>query len=211
MVRKVGSVAAAKKSSGGIIKWGLLALAFIIIMRAVRRDSEQFKSGKENFTVQSATGQEHHPFPATPGPQQSSEMTFKSEGSCGTPNTTKSGTCGADGGCVSASGTKLLPVLDPCFNMREICKQSILLEDHLFQESKSCTDCIRKHFLCLEGLAEEAITLDKNNEYKFSKMKLPDKLRQIQKEYMAHKDNEKCAQALRQIRKPLMAKYYDKF
>ena len=95
--------------------------------------------------------------------------------------------------------------------MREICKQSILLEDHIFQESKSCQDCIRKHFLCLEGLAEEAITLDAENKYHFSDLKLPDQYRKIQKEFLAGKNMEYIAQQLRQIRKPLMAKYYESF
>ena len=37
----------------------------------------------------------------------------------------------------------------------------LLLEDHLFQPQKRCPDCIRKHFLTIEGLAEECATLCK--------------------------------------------------
>jgi len=55
----------------------------------------------------------------------------------------------------------LLPIMNPLFNLREICKQSSLLEDHLNNERKRCPDCIRKHFLTIEALFEEAISLDK--------------------------------------------------
>ena len=53
----------------------------------------------------------------------------------------------------------LLPIMDPLFNLREACKQSALLEDHLNQPRKRCPDCIRKHFLTLEALFEEAVSL----------------------------------------------------
>lgn len=45
--------------------------------------------------------------------------------------------------------------------MRDIIKQSALLEDHMYQPEKRCKDCIRKHFLTIEGLAEECATLCK--------------------------------------------------
>lgn len=148
---------------------------------------------------------------ATPSIEPRNATPVTKEPTCGGVGSKQQSSCGVNGKCISKSGSRLLPVLDPCFNMREICKQSILLEDHLFQDSKGCEDCIRKHFLWLEGLAEEAITLDTDNKYKFSKLELPEQLRKIQKQYMADNDNEKAAQQLRQIRKPLMAKYYDHF
>lgn len=54
----------------------------------------------------------------------------------------------------------LLPVMNPLFNLREACKQMTLLEDHLNQPRKRCPDCIRKHFLTLEALFEEGVSLD---------------------------------------------------
>jgi hypothetical protein len=51
------------------------------------------------------------------------------------------------------------PLMDPGYNLREVAKQLVLLEDHLFQEAKRCPDCIRKHFLTVEALLEEAVTL----------------------------------------------------
>ena len=51
------------------------------------------------------------------------------------------------------------PVSEPEYNMREIAKQSILLEEHLLVRDKYCADCIKKHFLHCIGLAEEAAML----------------------------------------------------
>lgn len=59
----------------------------------------------------------------------------------------------------------LLPIMNPLFNLREITKQMSLLEDHLNHPRKRCHDCIRKHFLTIEALFEEAISLDKENKY----------------------------------------------
>jgi len=51
------------------------------------------------------------------------------------------------------------PVSDPDYNMREIAKQSILLEEHLSVDAKFCRDCVTKHFLHIIGLANEAVML----------------------------------------------------
>ena len=44
--------------------------------------------------------------------------------------------------------------------MREIVKHLLLLEDHLAHPDKSCLDCIQKHLLMVEALADEAACLD---------------------------------------------------
>lgn len=62
--------------------------------------------------------------------------------------TCRSHTCGA-----------LDPVNDPDYNMRNIAKQSILLEEHLAEKNKYCIGCIIKHFLHIIGLAEEGVWL----------------------------------------------------
>ena len=54
------------------------------------------------------------------------------------------------------------PVSDPKYNMQQIIKQSILLEEHLANKNKRCRDCITKHFLHIIGLAEEAQMLATN-------------------------------------------------
>ena len=115
-------------------------------------------------------------------------------------------------GCKSC--TDLLPVMDPMYNMREMSKQIILLEDHLFQSEKRCRDCICKHFLTIEALAEEAITLDK--EHKYPELgEIPTKVRAITKKYVANKkdpeQNIRTGQELRELRKSFMQRSFNHF
>lgn len=113
--------------------------------------------------------------------------------------------------CTGSDGHALLPVLEPMFNMREMCKQIILLEDHLFQTRKRCEDCICKHFLTIEALAEEALTLDKEKKHINYLQDLPDRIRDVQHKYLELEDKNdvhEVAQALRQIRKEMMTKSF---
>jgi len=105
----------------------------------------------------------------------------------------------------------LLPVLDCRFNLREICKQCILLEDHLSHERKRCHDCCIKHFLALEGLSEEAITLDKESKYNHLVKDMPEKIRQIQKIWFSNPDKNahRASQMLREIRKMFQQQVFD--
>lgn len=105
----------------------------------------------------------------------------------------------------SPSNGRLLPVMDPEFNLREICKQIILLEDHLCHQEKRCTDCCIKHFLTIEALAEEAITLDKNNKYTHINT-LPEKVRRLQRHWHENpsQNSLEVSQQLREIRKQYM-------
>lgn len=106
--------------------------------------------------------------------------------------------------------TELLPVLDHRFNLREICKQLCLLEDHLCQKSKRCIDCCIKHFLCVEALAEECISLytDMKNDDEIST--LPDRIRSIEKKWLENPSENalQCSQLLRAIRKQYMEKTF---
>ena len=67
----------------------------------------------------------------------------------------KSGSC-------TTTCDSLDPVSDPKYNMQQIIKQSILLEEHLTNKNKRCRDCITKHFLHIIGLSEEAQMLATN-------------------------------------------------
>lgn len=71
-----------------------------------------------------------------------------------------------EGSCTSSCDS-IDPVSDPRYNMQQIIKQSILLEEHLTNKNKRCRDCITKHFLHIIGLAEEAqmLATDKINKY----------------------------------------------
>jgi hypothetical protein len=71
------------------------------------------------------------------------------------------------GTCNAISCSTIDPVSDPKYNMQQIVKQSILLEEHLANKNKRCRDCITKHFLHIIGLAEEAQMLATNNIQKY--------------------------------------------
>jgi len=58
---------------------------------------------------------------------------------------------------------KLLPILDERFNVREVIKNILLLEDHLLDKRRRCSDCCKKHLLLIEAFLEEAITLSKSD------------------------------------------------
>jgi hypothetical protein len=96
------------------------------------------------------------------------------------------------------------------FNIREVCKQCLLLEDHLNNSKKRCQDCIRKHFLTIDGFLEEAISLE-------SDLKKRDELRRLhirwiglEKEYVQNPNSiDELAKKLRQFRKPLVGKCFD--
>lgn len=66
----------------------------------------------------------------------------------------------------------------PLVNVREAAKQCVLLEDHLFERRKRCSACVKKHFLNIEGLLEEAVSLDQNNAYQFLRP-MPDSIRHL--------------------------------
>lgn len=70
-------------------------------------------------------------------------------------------------GCNIISCGALDPVSNPAYNMQQIVKQSILLEEHITNKNKRCRDCITKHFLHIIGLAEEAQMLATNKSYKY--------------------------------------------
>ena len=109
------------------------------------------------------------------------------------------------GTCTSCSSRRnLLPVMDPMFNLREVVKNILLLEDHLFHTRKQCSDCIIKHFLIIEGLAEELVTLDKKLQCK-EYHNIAEKIRKIEKDYISNpRGKTEIAQKLRAVRKPLM-------
>jgi lysophospholipase L1-like esterase len=97
---------------------------------------------------------------------------------------------------------ELLPVFEPTYNMREVCKQLCLIEDHLNQRDKRCADCIRKHFLTIEGLIEEGIGLDKEAKHHEELQKGLDLVRGAQKCWNDGKKPEPAiAQELRTLRK----------
>lgn len=110
----------------------------------------------------------------------------------------------------------LLPIMSPLYNLREICKQMSLLEDHLNNVRKRCPDCIRKHFLTIEALFEEAVSLDKDFEYDEVLDGKAQDIRNLQGEWIdcretkdSHSEHLRIAQALRAVRKEFAPLCFD--
>lgn len=95
----------------------------------------------------------------------------------------------------------------PLFNAREASKQIVLLEQHLYDPQQRCVDCIRKHFLTIEALVEEARTLDKGNAYHFLHS-MPDKVRRLAAAYNAGVSPTKIATGFRIVRKQLVSQSF---
>jgi hypothetical protein len=93
--------------------------------------------------------------------------------------------------------------------MREAAKQCVLLEDHLNNEKKRCKDCIRKHFITIEGFLEEAISLEPEISERTHYRNLYMDWIKIQKEYVENNKIDEISKKIRMFRKPLIEEYYD--
>lgn len=110
------------------------------------------------------------------------------------------------------------PVSDPSYNMKNVVKQTILLEEHLAEENKYCIDCILKHFLHCQGLLEEGIWLACDNLDKYPLITESDKLyKKLFDIWIKNRENKtdknkkevrNILSELRNIRKKLADKYY---
>ena len=107
----------------------------------------------------------------------------------------------------------LHPILDPRFNMRETAKQCLLLEDHLNNKNKRCEDCIRKHFLTIDGFLEEAVSLEKDNAKRDYYRDLYKSWVRLEKEYSTNPKDmnniDEISKKIRLFRKPLVEMYFD--
>ena len=102
------------------------------------------------------------------------------------------------------------PLMDPLFNMREMCKEFTLLEDHLNQPDMQCQDCINKHLMKCEALSEEAISLDKQGQYPFI-AEIPNLVRGWHEHILDGQPLEDLAASVRSIRKELTPLVVDRF
>lgn len=95
------------------------------------------------------------------------------------------------------------------FNHREIAKQFLLLEDHLTDNKKFCSDCIRKHLMLAEAFAEEAMMLEPTGSL-FSRSRLLQ--RQAKRwitEFENGMDRLELAERVRKVRKKLVRVLYE--
>ena len=117
------------------------------------------------------------------------------------------------GSCDVKSCGALDPVSNPAYNMQQIVKQSILLEEHITNKNKRCRDCITKHFLHIIGLAEEAQMLATNKCHKYPLINDSVELyNQLFSDWIKNKDDEtnnlNVSDKLRIHRKKLIAIYF---
>uniref|UniRef100_A0A6C0BGD8 Uncharacterized protein n=1 Tax=viral metagenome TaxID=1070528 RepID=A0A6C0BGD8_9ZZZZ len=113
---------------------------------------------------------------------------------------------------IKKCGENLHPILDPKYNMREASKQCLLLEDHLNNSKKRCIDCIKKHFLMVDGLLEEAVSLEKDNDLRETYRNRYLEWVKLEKEYVNDIRNDRMdniSKKIRTFRKPLMEEYFD--
>ena len=120
--------------------------------------------------------------------------------------------------CSIKSCGALDPVSDPTYNMKNLIKQTILLEEHLAEDNKYCIDCIIKHFLHCQGLIEEGIWLSCRNFDKCPLIEESDELyKKLFDKWLLCKNNKKeenkkeikyVLEKLREWRKKLVENYF---
>lgn len=77
----------------------------------------------------------------------------------------------SNGYCTKDSCGAIDDVNDPAYNMQNVIKQSILLEEHIAEKNKYCMSCIVKHFQHIIGLVEEAQWMAGSNVNKYPHLK----------------------------------------
>lgn len=95
------------------------------------------------------------------------------------------------------------PLNSAAFNAREITKQLLLAEDHLSDDDKYCEDCIRKHLMMVEALADEACQMDPDSPW----LRNCKEISQLAKEWLevfTWKNKHSISQEIRVIRKQLV-------
>jgi hypothetical protein len=93
--------------------------------------------------------------------------------------------------------------------MVNVCKQSVLLEEHLNNEKKRCRDCCKKHFLHIVGLAEEAVSLAGTGPARADPLiaRSAAEYDRLMRGFLDGDDPIEVAGGCRDLRKALMAKY----
>lgn len=107
-------------------------------------------------------------------------------------------------------GPKRPPINSAEFNIREIAKQMLLLEDHLVDNEKFCEDCIRKHLLMIEALAEESLTMEPDGDWYTSSQNIAKLSRKWMKQFHGRTSNSTIEKEIRKIRKKIVKDVYDK-
>lgn len=105
--------------------------------------------------------------------------------------------------------SKRPPLNSAEFNVREIAKQFLLLEDHLSDDEKYCEDCIRKHLLLVEAYAEESLTMDPNGKLAPESLRMARNARKWMIQFTDGVNKCTLAKEIRTVRKKLVETTYD--
>jgi len=102
---------------------------------------------------------------------------------------------------------------DPVDNIKNVVKQTILLEEHLIEKNNSCHECIITHFLHCLALLEEAIKISHKNIKQYPFLQEAHKLyKELFEEWSKNKQNydsvQNILEKLRKIKKKLLDQYY---
>ncbi len=121
---------------------------------------------------------------------------------------------GSGGSCSKDTCGAQDDVNDPAYNMKNVIKQSILLEEHIAEKNKYCISCIVKHFNHIIGLCEEAVWLaerDREGKYPYLEESVDFYTKWFEKWVGARNDERvksEVLSALRERRRALIDAYY---
>jgi len=102
-----------------------------------------------------------------------------------------------------------LSISDPRYNLREIVKQLTLLEQHLLERGKYCPDCISKHLLTIEALADECQNLDARQDWVAPALGVGQQARAWAHAFAAGAEPHAIGQRVRAFRKAFAPKFLD--
>jgi len=102
---------------------------------------------------------------------------------------------------------------DPVDNIKNVVKQSLLLEEHIVEKKNVCHECIITHFLHSIALLEEAVKIANKNVRKYPRLEETYNLyKELFEEWSKNKQNpeslQNISEKLRDNRKKLMEQYY---
>jgi hypothetical protein len=98
-----------------------------------------------------------------------------------------------------------LDMHDPRFNVRQLVKELLLLEDHLSTPERQCKECIVKHALKSEAWVDEALTLGPDSGLRALLVRLAGTLKPITAGAM-NGDFYRVQQAVRTLRRGLQSR-----
>ena len=97
----------------------------------------------------------------------------------------------------------------PNYNLRQCCKELLLLEDHLLIPDAYCPECICKHMLKAEAYADEGWSLDVSWETQQELSLLATKLRQLEVAFLQGVKAQSIGHEVRALRKPVERVCFD--